>query len=496
MANILIVEDDRNSAEMLEALCTADGHSCSIASDLADARQQILVHGPDIMLLDLHLPDGSGLELFEDESIRRNTEIILITGNASVETSVKALRLGAADYLIKPVSAAKLSTVIARTLSSPGTDPAADAGDADNAEPAARKAGASGKPGGDEGFCGMRGSSSPMQAIQERIRKVARTSVSVFVVGESGTGKELVAQAVHAMSRRSRGPFKAVNCGAISEQLIESELFGHEKGSFTGAIKQHKGIFEQADGGTLFLDEITEMSAELQVRLLRVLETGTFNRVGSTSTLSSDVRVVAATNRDPMTAVEEGLLREDLYYRLNVFQIQVPALRERISDVREIADHFVAEHNRREKTNFRFTEQAYAALEAYDWPGNVRELRNVVHRAAILTEGDKITIIDLPEAANGHDDHEADERSDDETETDVATVSVPMQDERFERGEAVCILPITVGMTIAEAEKILILATLEQHDGAKEATAQTLGISMKTLYNRLRSYEEAKAETS
>ncbi len=462
MPFLLIVEDDANSAEMLAELGKADGYDCAIATDLADARQQMLIHEPDIVLLDLHLPDGYGLELFADKSLRRNAEIILMTGNASIESSVKALRLGAADYLIKPINAAMLSRVLARTLQTaaiPARPGKSDGRGKTSGNP--ELASASQHP--DQ----MVGSSTAMSRVYKQIEKVARTSVSVFVVGESGTGKELVAQAVHAQSRRTRANFKAVNCGAISQQLIESELFGHEKGSFTGAIKQHKGIFEQADGGSLFLDEITEMPLDLQVRLLRVLETGTFSRVGSGTLLFTDVRIIAATNRDPIIAVQEGKLREDLYYRLNVFQIKVPALRERPDDISVLAQHFLDGLGVQEKRDYRLGRQALTSLRAYQWPGNVRELKNAMQRAAILADGELIESVDIPQ-----------------TLTSSHSVKVPIAAQSGDKAVA-----INVGMTIAEAERELILATLNHNQNAKEATARSLGISMKTLYNRLRTYD-------
>ncbi len=332
--SVLVVEDDDNSADLLSTFARSEGFVASIASSLAEARQQLVVHKPGIVLLDLGLPDGSGMDLFSDENLRGDAEIVLITGNASVETSVQALRLGAADYLIKPVSLKLLRTVLTRLADAPPRGASAPAlagapaeGDAvaSSGEGGAAETGADAS-GRSDNFGGMWGVSRSMRDVFTQIERVARTSVSVFIVGESGTGKELVAESIHRFSHRKNGPFEAVNCGAISAQLIESELFGHEKGSFTGAIKQHKGFFERASGGTLFLDEITEMPLDLQVKLLRVLETGTFSRVGSDSPLRSDVRVVAATNRQPITAVRDGKLREDLYYRLNVFQIGLPPL--------------------------------------------------------------------------------------------------------------------------------------------------------------------------
>ncbi|MEZ5651747.1 MAG: sigma-54 dependent transcriptional regulator [Burkholderiaceae bacterium] len=472
MASILIVEDDRNSAEMMAAICEDKGHACALASDLADARQQLVVHEPDIILLDLQLPDGSGLDLFgESDAVGSHAEVILITGHASVETSVQALRLGASDYLIKPVNVALLERAIARALVA-REEAVSDGGGWPPPELAP-------VPPPDErtdGLARMRGGSAVMREIYRQIRKVAPTSVSVLVVGESGTGKELVADAIHRLSRRRNEPFKAINCGAISEQLIESELFGHEKGSFTGAIKQHKGIFEQADGGTLFLDEITEMPAELQVRLLRVLETGVFSRVGSDVAIATDVRIVAATNRDPYQAVADGLLREDLYYRLNVFQIELPPLRERVEDIPLIAEAFLTEMNEREQRRLTFAPAAIEALMAYDWPGNVRELRNVVNRAAILTESEAIGTDSIP-------------TSDSDRDAPAVTPATAVQANDAPVADTARIA-IHVGMTLAEVERLLIMATLEFNEGAREKSAQMLGISAKTLYNRLRQYED------
>jgi DNA-binding NtrC family response regulator len=294
---------------------------------------------------------------------------------------------------------------------------------------------------------------------------VAGTAVSVFITGESGTGKEVVAQTMHDLSRRRKQPFLAVNCGAISPNLIESEIFGHEKGSFTGADRMHQGFFERAHGGTLFLDEITEMPLELQVKLLRVLETGTFMRVGSTTPIETDVRVIAATNRTPEQAVASGKLREDLYYRLNVFPIALPPLRDRSSDVPLLAEHFLAAVCERENVRKRFTPAALEKLSAYRWPGNVRELRNVVQRAFVMAEGEQITDEWLP--------------SDPPSAEGAAAAPTG-------RGEAS--ISIRLGTSMAEAERQLILATLRHFNQHKERTAAVLGVSLKTLYNRLKEY--------
>ncbi len=308
-----------------------------------------------------------------------------------------------------------------------------------------------------ERFGRLIGMSMPMQALYLQIERVAPTAATVLVTGESGTGKELVAQTLHDMSRRNQQPFVAVNCGAISAHLIESELFGHEKGSFTGALREHKGYFERASGGTLFLDEITEMPAELQVKLLRVLEAGTFMRVGSGHEIDVDVRIVAATNRTPEEAVTEGKLREDLMYRLQVFPLHLPPLRERGRDIDLLANHYLAELNLVENTDKRFAENAMHQLSKYHWPGNVRELKNAVQRAFILSD----ELVDL----------------------DGLSLTAPKLIEL--NGSS---FQVHVGSTVAEVERQLILATLQQCDSTREKAADMLGISLKTLYNRLREY--------
>ena len=300
--------------------------------------------------------------------------------------------------------------------------------------------------------------------------------MSVFITGESGTGKEVVARTVHDLSRRRKQPFLAVNCGAISPNLIESEIFGHEKGSFTGADRQHQGFFERAHGGTLFLDEITEMPLELQVKLLRVLETGMFMRVGSTQSLESDVRVIAATNRSPDDAVRVGKLREDLMYRLNVFPIHMPPLRERAEDISLLAQHFLGGICEREGMKKRFSPAALARLEAYRWPGNVRELRNVVQRAFVMATGEVITDEWLPaESPPG---------------APAATTGAHAEAAPATGSSIV----IKLGTSMADTERQLILATLAHYNNHKERTAAVLGVSLKTLYNRLKEYSADKVD--
>jgi DNA-binding NtrC family response regulator len=443
MSHALIVDDDVDSLTALAVLVNREGFTTDAASTLREAREKMAQRRTDVVLLDLVLPDGNGMDLFQDIESRSITEVVLITGHASLETSVEALRLGAADYLVKPVNVKQLQSILSRV-----------------ARPADLKAEIN-KLRGDLRSLGhfgrLIGVSPAMQKVYDQIARVAPTPATVLITGGSGTGKELVSQTIHDLSRRKKELFIPINCGAISPQLIESEIFGHEKGSFTGATRLHKGYFERAYGGTLLLDEITEMPTELQVKLLRVLETNTFMRVGGDEHLETDVRVIAATNRPPAEAVAQGKLREDLLYRLQVFPIHLPPLRERAEDIDLLANHFLAEINRTESAHKAFTPEALAQLRTYSWTGNVRELKNVVHRAFIMAD-DVIDTPCLPRELGAS----------------------PIVDGNF--------LNIGVGMKIAEAERRLILATLKHCDGSKEKTAEMLGVSVKTLYNRLREY--------
>jgi DNA-binding NtrC family response regulator len=303
------------------------------------------------------------------------------------------------------------------------------------------------------------GGSAAMRDIYRRIDKVAPTSATVLITGESGSGKEVVARTIHDRSERAKLPFVAINCGAIPANLIEAELFGYEKGAFTGAARQHRGCFERADGGTLFLDEITEMAPEMQVRLLRVLETGRYTRVGGEEELRARVRVLAATNRDPQQAVQERKLREDLMYRLAVFPIALPPLREREGDAELLAERFLAQHNDAEGTTRHFSRQAMATIRAHHWPGNVRELKNAVHRAFILAE--------------------------DTVELDFAGLAWA--------GPVGDCLRLPVGTPLAEIERQAIYATLDLCEGNKRRCAEMLGVSLKTLYNRLSEYQAGPA---
>jgi DNA-binding NtrC family response regulator len=438
----LVLDDDPEVLRPLAALIAHEGFEVRTCGSLAGARAELAAGGFDVVVADLQLPDGQALELLPLLEERPATEMIVVTGHGSVGSAVEAFRGGAIDYLIKPVDPHHLRQLLRRIATA-----LALRGEVDILRSELRRAGRFGK---------MIGASPAMQRLYDQVLRVARTNATVLIHGETGTGKELVAETIHAMSPRARQPFVAVNCGAMPATLIASELFGHEKGSFTGATQRRLGVFERASGGTLFLDEITEMPPDLQVILLRVVETRTVKRVGGEGEFPVDVRVIAATNRDPEKSVRSGRLREDLFFRLAVFPIEVPPLRDRGDDIARIAEHTLAQLNEGAGTSKRLTPAAIAQLGSLAWPGNVRELRSCIERAFILS-GDRIGLENLPGASGS-----------------------AAAKERAGAWSA-------VGMTLAEAERELILATVRQlHD--KSEASQALGISLKTLYNRLHKY--------
>ncbi len=386
MPHALAVDDDPNFLSALAELIEGQGFTTNTACTLRDARSLVSHRTPDVALVDLYLPDGSGIELLKDLELGASTEVVLMTGHADVESAVQALRLGASDYLTKPLDIGRLKSILANVAS---------------IQPSAQTTSSSVTETQEVGRLGLLlGASPPMQALYEMLNRVAPTDASVFLIGESGTGKDLAAQTLHLLSRRAKAPFLPLNCGAISPTLIESELFGHERGSFTGAQRRHKGYFERAHTGTLFLDEITEMPIELQVKLLRVLETGAVVRIGGDQAVDVDVRVIAATNRDPLKAVQDGKMREDLLYRLQVFPVMMPPLRERGEDIQLLADYFLGQLNERQGTGKVWSEDSLDRLRTHSWPGNVRELKNVVHRAFIMADHE-ITPRCLPREVGG-----------------------------------------------------------------------------------------------
>ena len=453
MPHALAVDDDPNFLAALEDLAEQTGFETVTVGSLEAAKDAFSRNIPDVVLMDLVLPDGSGFELLQDlENAAASTEVVLITGHASVDSAVEALRLGVTDFLLKPIDVERLRHILIDIARSRESRQQIEA-----IEEEVRRFGR---------FGPLLGSSPAMQRVYRLISRVSPTDATVLITGESGTGKDLAAQTVHRLSRRHKGDFLPLNCGAISPTLIESELFGHEKGSFTGAQKRHRGYFERASGGSLFLDEITEMPLELQVKLLRVLETNVISRIGGDREIEVDVRVITATNRRPEEAVEDGKLREDLLYRLQVFPIHLPPLRHRGRDLENLAEHFLQVLNKGEGMDKKLRPEALEKLRTHSWPGNVRELKNVVHRAFIMAD---------------------DEIGDEE---------IPLRSDGAGEAAGGPLIEVEVGSSIAEAEKKLILATLEENEGNKKESAEVLGISLKTLYNRLNRYKEEDDQES
>ena len=438
----LLVDEDRACMDVLTEIVEQEGFDSEIVTTLAAAEEVVVARPPDLLLIDLGLPAGKSAERLTRLVRGTPGRVVLISDLSSAETAVDAKRLGAHDYLVKPVDWPRLRAILEGVSRSfPADDAREPVATADFAAPE------------------LLGGSPAMAVLNHNIQCVAPTDATVLITGETGTGKGMVAARIHALSARSSKPFVAVACSSLSTTLLESELFGHERGSFTGANRRHKGYFERADGGTIFLDEITEMPIELQSKLLRVLETGTFTRVGGDAEIVVDVRVVAATNRSPTTAVQDGRLRLDLFYRLNVFPIELASLRDRGADVLLLAEHFLALLNAQENGKKALSSSCKAALLKHAWPGNVRELKNAMRRAYIVAERDiEAASFDLAPAA---DDPEADSGF---------GVRIPF------------------GSSIAAAEKKLILSTLRHCAGHRGKTAETLGLSPKTLFNRLVEY--------
>jgi two-component system response regulator AtoC len=385
----LIVEDEAGTRRGLEQSIKDLGGDPRSVGTVAEAAKVLEEFSPHVLLIDINLPDGDGLEILRKaRQDHPDLDAVVITGSASLDHAIEALRAGATDYLLKPLRPAQLEVVFQRIAERRRIEV-----ELDTVRSALQETGRLGD---------MVGRSEAMQKVFELMRRVARSEAPVLLTGPSGSGKEVAARTIHRLSRRGGKAFVAFNCGAVSPTLIESELFGHERGSFTGADRRRVGYFEEANSGTLFLDEITEMSADLQVRLLRVLEERTIRRVGGSQDIPLDVRLLSATNREPPEAIEEGKLREDLYYRLNVFPLALPPLKDRRDDIPLLAEHFRRQIDEEEKKGIRaWDPKALECLQSLEWPGNVRELRNVVHRAYIMTEGDTIMLSALDEVLPG-----------------------------------------------------------------------------------------------
>jgi DNA-binding NtrC family response regulator len=439
MANVLLVDDEPDFVAAAKEMLQLHGHTVESAERLESARRLLGGAVPDVLLLDLMLPDGNGLELLEELRESPVKRVVFITGHPGIKSLIKNLSGPSVSYLTKPIGSTELLRTVEADASTESATPTLN---------------------GNLHFGCLIGESPAMLSVYEQIDKVARTPSPVLILGETGTGKELVAESIHRASGRP-GQFVAVNCGSLSRELAASELFGHEKGSFTGAVRRHPGFFKRADGGTLFLDELAEMPVELQPHFLRVLETGSVLPVGSEREVPIDARTVAATNRDPKKAIADKALREDLYYRLSVFPITLPPLRARIQDVPLLVDHFLGQAQTASGAETRrFSADDSARLRAYHWPGNVRELRHVVLRAAIMTDPSE-SVLRLPERFDS-----------------------PFNEPNGQQG-------LAIGRSIRDVERELIMRTLEHLNGDKRAAAETLGISLNTLYNRLNAYEAA-----
>ena len=432
---LLVVEDDHSLSEILCEELRSRGHMAVAAESIADGLEQLRHIEFDVALLDLMLPDGSGIDILKkvvEEDLP--TEGIVLTGYATVDTALQAMKLGAYDYITKPARMEELELLVAKAAEKSRLR-------RENSHLRRRL----------EGIDTADGIVTEDPAVKELIGTVSRVAPSdlpVLVQGESGTGKELVARALHRLGPRASQAFVPINCGAVPENLLESELFGHEKGAFTGALSRKPGLFEVADKGVLFLDEVGEVTPTVQVKLLRAIETKEFFRVGGTRPVRTDVRIVSATNKDIKAEMAAGRFREDLYYRLNGVTLRLPPLRERKGDVGLLARHFLDRFGQKKK----FTPRALDALQAYGWPGNVRELQMVVQRAAILTESEVIDAGDLP---------------------------LDVRDTSWKSAA------VKQGLSLADMEKEYIETVLRQHDGHRGRTARALGIDPKTLYNKL-----------
>jgi DNA-binding NtrC family response regulator len=436
-----VVDDDRASREVMCETLEREGYLVDTADGVASALRQHRQNPYEIVVSDIRMPGRDGHDLLK--ALREESEpplVILITGFGDMEGAARALQGGAFEYLSKPFRPAELKATVARALRE-------------------RRAVESVGPSHTEAAMGLIGRSAAMVRLYREVARASASDATVLIYGESGSGKELVARAIHAYSPRKERPIVSVNCGALTETLLESELFGHIRGAFTGADTNRKGLFEQASGGTIFLDEISEVSPRMQAQLLRVLQEGEVKPVGSSETRGVDTRVVAATNRDLSEMVKAGTFREDLLYRIMVVVIEVPPLRERRDDVPLLAQHFLARHGTTQKKEIDV--EALDALVAYDWPGNVRQLENTIARALALTPGDRITLDDLPEEIRVHE---------------ALAEGETTEGQRGEEGI----------QTLSERSRDYALEVLERCGGNKSKAAELLGIDRKTLYRMLK----------
>jgi DNA-binding NtrC family response regulator len=442
--NILVVDDEKNIRIGLKQPLEMDGYNVMIAADGAEALKIFEENVIELIITDLKMPNFSGEELLRRViSANPNIPVIILTGHGTIESAVTAMREGAYDFLTKPVNLDRLSLLVKRALS--------------NRELILSHRALQEELQKKNQFSNIIGKSSKMKKIFEIVKQVAPTKASVLITGESGVGKELIADAIHFNSPRKEKAFIKVHCAALTETLLESELFGHEKGAFTGATMRKRGRFELAHNGTLFLDEIGEINQNVQIKILRVLQERTFERVGGEETLEVDVRIIAATNRDLKEEIKNGSFREDLYYRLNVVNIEIPLLSERTEDIPLLVSSFIKELSVENNKEIKgIDSKATKALYAYPWPGNVRELRNCIESAIVMCKTDIITIDDLPPYIQSN--------------SDTNFIKLPC------------------GISLSEAEKTIITFNLNQNNGNKSKTAEILGIGRKTLHRKIKEY--------
>jgi DNA-binding NtrC family response regulator len=460
---VLFADDERSLQEVMRTEIPQLGHEVIVCPDGKAAVKALEKNTFDAAILDLRMPGLTGMEVLEQiKQVAPDTDVVIMTGHASIETAIEAVRLGAFDYITKPAKLAQLETILRKV--------------AERKELRNKNLALQTRVQAAEGPTIMVGNSPGMAAVQRMIATVAPTDSTVMILGETGTGKELAARAIYQQSQRADAPFVPVNCGALAENLVESELFGHRKGSFTGAERDHKGLFEVATGGTLFLDEVGELNKNIQVKLLRFLESGEIRRVGDNEPIRLDARVLCATNRDLREMVQQDEFREDLFFRVNTFEIRLPPLRERRADIPDLARHLLARAARRseEQVANLLTPEAVDTLLDYEWPGNVREMRNVMEHAWILAAGGPINSEHLP--------HHLRQGG---TPT---TLTMPRTDAAHASPSA--------PRTLKEVEMEHILNVLEKHKGNKPAAAAELGIVLKTLYNKLNQWEEERAKAA
>jgi DNA-binding NtrC family response regulator len=455
---ILFADDEKSLQEFMQSELPRLGHEVVVCPDGRAALKALEKSTFDAAILDLRMPGLTGIEVLEHlKALAPDTEAIVMTGHASMETAIEAVRLGAFDYITKPCKLSEIEAVLRKV--------------AEKRDLKHKNLALQSRVQAAEGPTVLVGNSPAMAGVHRLIATVAPTDSTVLILGETGTGKELAARTLYQQSKRADMPFVPVNCGALSENLVESELFGHRKGAFTGADRDHKGLFEVANGGTLFLDEVGELNRNIQVKLLRFLESGEIRRVGETEPFRTDVRVLCATNRDLRTMIKEDEFREDLYFRINTFEIRLPPLRERRADIPELARHLLGRAARRpsDQVADMLTSEAVDVLLEHDWPGNVRELANVMEHAYIIAGGQRITPEHLP-----HHIRPA---------TGRPTLSL---------AAAPAGSLTAAARTLREIEMEHVLRVLEKHGGSKPAAAAELGISLKTLYNKLNQLQEER----